>query len=1080
MPSFRFAAMLCAAALPLAGASVDFQREIRPLLSDNCFQCHGPDSGTRMADMRLDLKGSVFQARPEGAVVIAGKPAESLLYQRISSPDAGFRMPPEYSHKSLTAAEIAKIRTWIEEGAEWKEHWAYRAPLKTPPPAVKNPVWVRNPIDRFVLAKLEEKGLQPAVTGDRRTLIRRVALDLTGLPPTPAEVDLYIKDVSPDAYEHMVDRYLASPHYGEQRARYWLDVARYGDTHGIHIDNYREIWPYRDWVIQAYNRNLSYDRFATEQLAGDLLPNATLDQRIATGFIRSGVSTNEGGIIEDEYAEIYAKDRAETVSAAFMGLTVGCATCHDHKFDPIQQKDFYSLGAFFRNTTQRVMDENIPDPEPVVFVPKQEDRDAWDKIAAQLAAIRTRMSGMEKSAADAFNSWLAGRATMTVNSPLEDKAEIFYADVPAFAKSGVNVDLIDSNVSGRQALHIRKPVVQPKAAAAPVVQPTSQTIATAKPPDGVQIASTPKPADGEPIPEPQDTSKEAPKLDLDKPFSISLSFFYPKAEQSYTIAAQNNSKDKNRGWVIDVTSRLVGLKLTGDGGRSIEIRPAHTHQLPHETWNTVVFTYDGSRHESGLSIWLNGHSVPILSRGLSDPDIAGDLGNEQPLMLGRSFPDGAISDFRVFNRVVNEGEVRLVSDWPAIQTALAADVSQLTELDRAALTTYFLAKQYEPYRALANELNDLSLKAGAISRRGAVTLVMEERTDSKPTAWVLYRGAYDQRREEVGANTPAILPPMTSSMPRNRLGLAQWLFTDDNPTTARVAVNRMWSEIFGTGIVKTAEDFGSQGEPPSHPELLDWLAIDFREHGWDVKRFYKQILMSATYRQAAITTPAKLDKDPENRLLSRGVRFRLDGELVRDYALAATGLLSPQIGGPSVRPYQPDNVWEAVAMDGSNTRYYKRDAGDALYRRSLYTFWKRSAPPASMEIFNAPTREGCIVRRERTDTPLQALVTMNDVQFLEAARELAGRSMQSTVAFDARLDYISLRLLMRTLAPAERIIAKKSFDRYAQYYAGHEDEARKFLNQGEHKPDPALKPSEYAALTMLTSEFLNLDEVLNK
>jgi hypothetical protein len=1058
MPFFRSAALLCAASLALFAAPVDFQREIRPLLSDNCFQCHGPDSDARMADMRLDLRESVFLARPEGQVVVPGKPADSLLYKRISSSDASFRMPPEYSHKSLTPEQIAKIKQWIEEGAEWKEHWAYRAPVQTPAPAVKNPLWVRNTIDRFVLAKLEEKGLVPAAAADRHTLIRRVALDLTGLPPTPAEIDLYMKDLSPAAYEHMVDRYLASPHFGEERARHWLDVARYGDTHGIHIDNYREIWPYRDWVIQAYNRNMPYNTFATEQLAGDLLPNATLDQRIATGFIRSGVTTNEGGIIEDEYAEIYAKDRAETVSAAFIGLTVGCATCHDHKFDPIRQKDFYSLGAFFRNTTQRVMDDNIPDPEPVVFVPKQEDRDAWDKINAQLSTIGTRMETVAKSAADDFNKWLATRTNTAANSPLEEKAEIFYADVPAFAKAGINVDLIDSNIPGRQALHIKKAV-----AGAPV--------SPAPAPSGVQIASTPKPADGEPIPEAKDTSKEAPKLDPDKPFSISLAFYYPKAEQSYTIASQNNSKDKNRGWVINVTSRMLGLQMTGDGGRSIEIRAAHSQQLQHETWNTAVFTYDGSRHESGLGFYLNGQRVPILSRGLNDPEIAGDLGTEQPLMLGRSFPDGAISDFRVFNRVVSESEVRLLGDWPAIQS---------NDAPRPALLTYFLTKQYEPYIALAKEQNDLNMKAAAISKRGAVTLVMEERTDAKPTAWVLYRGSYDQRREEVGANTPAILPPMTSTMPRNRLGLAQWLFTNDNPTTARLAVNRMWSEIFGTGIVKTAEDFGSQGEPPSHPELLDWLAIDFRDHGWDMKRFYKQVVMSATYRQAAITTPAKLDKDPDNRLLSRGVRFRLDGELVRDYALAATGLLSPQIGGPSVRPYQPDGVWEAVAMDGSNTRYYKRDSGDSLYRRSVYTLWKRSAPPASMDIFNAPTREGCVVRRERTDTPLQALVTMNDVQFVEASRELAGRSMQTTVEFDARLDYIALRVLARALTPAEKVLAKKSFEKYAAYYSGHEDDARKFLNQGEHKPDPALKQSDYAALTMLTSEFLNLDEVLNK
>jgi len=1031
-----------------------------------------------MADMRLDLKDSVFEARPEGAVVVPGKPAESLLYKRISSQDAAFRMPPEYSHKSLTAPQVAKIKTWIEEGAEWKEHWAYKAPVKAAPPAVKDAAWVRNPIDRFVLAKLEEKALQPAPAADRRTLIRRVALDLTGLPPTPAELDLFLKDLSPAAYEHMVDRYLASPHFGEQRARYWLDVARYGDTHGIHIDNYREIWPYRDWVIQAYNRNLSYDRFATEQLAGDLLPNATLDQRIATGFIRAGVSTNEGGIIEDEYAEIYAKDRAETVSAAFMGLTVGCATCHDHKFDPIRQRDFYSLGAFFRNTTQRVMDDNIPDSEPVVFVPKQEDRSAWDKLTAQLADVRSRMAVAETAAADAFRTWLSSRTSAVVTSPLEEKAEIFHADIGEFARTGVNVSLIDSNVPGRQALHFIK--AAPNAAPQPVTATAPGSTAAVKSPDGVQILSTPKPADGEPIPELKDTYTEAPKLDLDKPFSIAVSFFYPKAEQNYTIAAQNNSKDKNRGWVIDVNSRMAGLKLTGDGGKSIEVRTAHSKQLQHETWYSLVFTYDGSRHESGLHIYLDGKRIPILSRGLNDPDIAGDLGTDAPLMMGRGLPDGAISDFRVFTRAVSESEVRLLTEWPAIQTALAMNSEKLTDAARAALDTWFVTKSYAPYQALAKEQNELNAKAALIEKRGATSLVMEERTDAQPRAWVLYRGAYDQRRDEVGADTPAILPPMTSTMPRNRLGLAQWLFTDNNPTTARVAVNRMWSEIFGTGIVKTAEDFGSQGEPPTHPELLDWLAIDFRESGWDMKRFYKQILMSATYRQSAATTPAKIEKDPDNRLLSRGARFRLDGELVRDYALAATGLLSPQIGGPSVRPYQPDNVWEAVAMDGSNTRYYKKDTGDSLYRRSLYTFWKRSAPPASMEIFNAPTREGCIVRRERTDTPLQALVTMNDVQFVEAARELAGRSMQATLEFDARLDYISLRLLTRTLTPAERAIAKQSFDKYAQFYAAHEDEARSFLNQGERKPDPALKPADYAALTMLTSELLNLDEVLNK
>jgi hypothetical protein len=984
------AILIAAVALPLPAANIDFQREIRPLLSDNCFQCHGPDSATRMANLRLDRK--------ESLPVVPGKPEASLLYQRISAADPARRMPPAASHKTLTSAQIAKLKLWIEQGAEWKEQWAYKAPVAAAPPATKNIAWPKNPIDKFVLAKLEAKQLEPAAPADRRTLIRRVALDLTGLPPTPAELDFYLKDLTSTAYEHMVDRYLASPHFGEQRARYWLDVARYGDTHGIHIDNYREIWPYRDWVINAWNANMPYDRFATEQLAGDLLPSPTLDQRIATGFIRSGVSTNEAGIIEDEYAEIYAKDRAETVSAAFIGLTTGCATCHDHKFDPITQKDFYSLGAFFRNTTQRVMDDNVPDPAPIVVVPKPEDRETWAKTQTRLTELRSSLKRIETSEAGA--------------SACPD----YFKDAEVFT------------------LNAKEPIEFPKNK--PDRKPED-------PPPGLEIL-------------------KAPKLDSEKPFSVYTSFFFPNAEQTYTVASHNNPKEKGRGWTIEVAARVVVARLTGDGGKSIEIRAAHLQQLQHGSWNTVLFTYDGSRQQPGLTLYLNGKAIPTQGRGNQNTDLPGDIGLEGSLTLGRNLPEGSIKDLRIFSRVLTETEARLLSEDP-----------------NHSETCYLLTKN-EPYKILAKEQNELNLKANVIARRSPVSLVMEERTHSKPTAWILYRGAYDQRRQQVDANTPSVLPPMTSAMPRNRLGFAEWLFTEDNPLTARVAVNRMWQEIFGTGIVKTAEDFGSQGEPPTHPELLDWLAVDFREHNWDLKRFYKQILMSATYRQSAVVTPAKLEKDPENRLLSRAARYRMDGEMVRDYALAATGLLSPQIGGPSVRPYQPEGVWESVAMDGSNTRYYKQDQGTGLYRRSLYTFWKRSAPPASMEIFNAPTRETCTVRRERTDTPLQALVTMNDVQFVEAARELAGRSMQTTFDLQARLDFITQRLLARTLTPAERQIALKSYSRYQTFYAQHEDQAKKFLNEGEHKPDPALKSSEYAALTMLTSEFLNLDEVLNK
>ncbi|MCX6621909.1 MAG: DUF1553 domain-containing protein, partial [Acidobacteria bacterium] len=606
-------------------------------------------------------------------------------------------------------------------------------------------------------------------------------------------------------------------------------------------------------------------------------------------------TTGEGGAIGEEYDAVYAKDRADTMGAVWLGLTVGCATCHDHKFDPISQKDFYSLGAFFRNTTQKVMDDNIPDTPPVLVVPKDEDRIAWERVSARLAELRTELAAAPGKAAEPFSKWLAGRSRAVVEQPFEKTDELFAADVAKLAKPEGPVQAGDSNVPGRPALHFKKN-------------------------EGLEIAG-------------------APRLDADKPFAISAGFFFPKAEQSYTIATHQNPKDRGRGWIIDVGARVLSVRITGDSGRSIEIRASHGLQLKHGSWNHVVVSYDGSRRQQGLSLYLNGGRIPTQGRGNQTTEFQGDIGVDTPLVLGKSLAEGAISDFRIFNRVVSETEAALLNDWPGIQAALGKEPAQRNEDDRKALLTWFLAREHEPFRALAKEQNTLNLEAKALAQRGSITLVMQERADSKPLAHVLYRGAYDQKRQEVMAGTPAVLPPMTADLPRNRLGLARWLFTPDHPLTARVTVNRMWQEIFGAGLVKTADDFGSQGEPASHPDLLDWLAVDFREHGWDIKRFYRQMLLSAAYRQAAVATPAKLAKDPENRLLSRGPRFRMDGEMVRDYALAASGLLSPQIGGPSVKPYQPSGVWEAIAMDVSNTRSYQPDTGDGLYRRSLYTFW---------------------------------------------------------------------------------------------------------------------------------------------
>ena len=1028
-----WASIVSAQTAPRTVPPIDFEREIRPVLSENCFQCHGPDAKSRMAGLRLDLKEGAFEVRKNGAPIVPGHAEKSLLYQRISAPEAARHMPPAYSHKNLTEAQVALLKRWIEQGAPWQEHWAFRAPVKPKLPAVRNAAWVRTPIDRFILARLEAKGLTPAPEADRRTLIRRVALDVTGLPPTPAELETYIKDTAAGAYERMVDRYLASPHYGEHRAHYWLDAARYGDTHGIHFDNYREIWPYRDWVIQAYNRNLSFDQFTIDQLAGDLLPNPTLDQRIATGFERCGVTTNEAGIIEDEYKEIYAKDRAETTAAVWLGITVGCATCHDHKFDPISQKDFYALGAFFRNTTQPVMDGNMPDSAPVIVVPRPEDRPKWEKLSARLTAVQSAMADAIKGADQPFAEWLGHRSKAVVAHPFDAKGEAYAADVAALAKADGPVRTGDSNIAGRPAVYFVKD-------------------------EGVSI-------------------KNAPQLDAGKPFTISVDFFYPKVEQTYVIAARQNPKEKNRGWMLQVAARVIDMRMS-DGTNTLTIRAGNLAQLKPGTWNHAIVSYDGSRRQAGLKLYMNGRATP--PQGRKAEQLTGDIGVDVPLVLGKSLAEGAIADFRILNHAVNEHEAQFLSQWLGIQAALAKDNSQLNESDRKALLTWFTFREYEPYRRLMDEQKKLNVDAKAIAARGAVTLVMQERTDSKPEAYVLYRGMYDQKRQRVEAATPAILPPMAADLPRNRLGFAEWLFTADNPLTARVTVNRMWQEIFGEAIVRTAGDFGSQGDPPSHPQLLDWLAVDFREHGWDMKAFYRQVLLSAVYRQSEHATPEKLAKDPENRLLSHSPRFRLDAEVLRDYALASSGLLSAQIGGPSVRPYQPSNVWEAVAMPSSDTRVYHRDSGDALYRRSVYTFWKRAAPPASMEIFNAPTRESCTIRRERTNTPLQALVTMDDPQFVEAARVLAERSMEDAAGLDGQLDFIATRLLARPLSAKERLIAHRSYDWFRGYYQAHEQEAGELLAEGERKADPALPRADYAAMAMLVNQLMNLDEVLNK
>lgn len=1051
--------------------AVDFQRDVRPILSDNCFACHGPDEATREADLRLDTRDGAFSARPPAGrsnrprdpAVVPGDIDASLLVERINHTDPLRRMPPEVSQKTLSGDQVETLTRWIEQGAPWDEHWSFAAIDRPTPPDVDDEVWARDPLDRFILARLEAEEFTPAEEADRRTLARRVALDLTGLPPDPGTLATFLNDTEDGAYERLVDRLLASPHWGEHRARYWLDAARYGDTHGIHIDNYREMYAYRDWVIKAFNRNQPFDDFTLDQIAGDLLPEPTLDQLIATGFQRNNITTNEGGVVIEEYEAIYAKDRAETIGSVFMGLTVGCATCHDHKFDPISQREFYALTAFFRNTTQYVMDGNISDPPPTLVVPRDDDRDTWYRLREEVGEIEDALAERLGEVEPAFAEWLASDAHRALDAPLGADAELLRLDLDGDVEPAVIID-------GQ-----RKPISLHG-----------------------EVRTEPGPNDLPALLFDDKTSAELPPLeiDTDTPFSLAMWIYMPKAEGSYTVASQSDPQDADRGWQVTLGARELSFRLRGDragpgrGATSISINPNNTQRLTPGEWTHVVLTHDGSGERGGLHIYRDGDRVPEQGSEFFTR-VEGSILTDRPFYLGRHdrrtegsaqyFSGGGVADVRVFDRVLSVEEASVLSNWSAIRTAAAKALEELTADERRSLLLSYANTNDEEYRRLSARRLEIDAEWRELRRHGTVTHVMQELPGSEAAAHVLYRGMYDQPRERVLAGTPAALPPMPEDLPRNRLGLAHWLVDETNPLMARVTVNRFWQQVFGTGLVTTSEDFGAQGDVPSHPELFDYLATEFRDSGWDVKGFFRRLVTSSTYRQAATLTPDKLEQDPDNRLLSRGPRFRMDAEMVRDTALSASGLLVRTIGGPSVKPYQPEGHWERVAMNSSNTARYRRDSGDKLYRRSLYTFWKRAAPPPSMTIFDAGNREHSVVRRERTNTPLQALVTMNDTQFVEASRYLAQRAMREAGDdFDRRLDYVTTRLLSRPFDDSERAVARRTYDGLIDLYRADQAAASELVDVGESAHDAALAADESAAWTMLASQLMNLDEALNK
>jgi hypothetical protein len=1011
-----------------------------------------------MAGLRLDTREGQTEQRKRGVPVVAGRPAESLLIERIFSEKKGLIMPPVSSHKTLSDEQKQLLRKWVEQGAEWQGHWAFEAPVRPRLPEVKQREWERNAIDRFILAKLEERGLTPAKQAGKRTLIRRVSLDLTGLPPKPEEVEAFVRDNSPEAYERLVDRLLQSPHAAEHRARYWLDAARYADTHGLHIDNYREMWAYRDWVIQAFQKNMPFDRFTVEQIAGDLLPDRGMDQMIATGFHRCNITTNEGGVIPEEVAAIYDKDRVDTTGAVWLGLTVGCASCHDHKFDPITQRDFYSLAAFFRNTTQNPLDGNVWDTPPVIVVPRQEDRASWERVEAERQQWQAQLASHREQVKPQFEAWLQGHGRASMERPLPKETEVFSLRAEPSELAG---ELISSR--GKKASRVKLA-------------------------RGVGVREGPWPG-SRAVHFGKEAGLRLPRLeyiDSEKPFTISAWIWSPE-KGGHTVISQiteDKKKKQRRGWMLELNGPNPQLRLIGDENKSILLRHAVDHDLTKNAWHHIVFTYDGSRRRTGMKLWVDGK--PWLAYGVGEDliPLKGTIATKAKLTVGwdgnkKYYEDGAIADLRILNRVVSSEEVKLLGEWNKAWAAREKRPEELLASERDALMAVYLQQADARGQELAARLGEVEIERAKLEQRGSFTHVMQERPDSQAAAHLLHRGQYDQPRELLEAAAPSVLPSMRPEYPRNRLGLAQWLVDEANPLTSRVTVNRFWQEIFGTGLVATADDFGSQGEMPSHPELLDWLAVEFRDSGWDVRKLIRLVVTSATYRQSAVATEEKISKDADNRLLSRGPRFRMDAEMIRDYALAASGLLAPQIGGPSVKPYQPSEIWETVAMLGSNTRFYEQDSGANLYRRSLYTFLKRSAPPPSMEIFNATSREVCTVRRERTNTPLQALVTMNDPQFVEAARHLAQRAMQAHTDAEGQFGYMAERLLARGLEGAELEVVKRAYRDYLRHYDSHPADAKKLLVVGASRA-PKLPPAEFAALTMVANQLMNLDEVLNK
>ncbi len=1044
----KFAPLLAAvAALPFAAQgeisqSIDFNRDIRPIFSEHCYTCHGPDNAKRKAGLRLDQKDSVFSALESGETpIVPGDPGKSELMRRVTTSDADDLMPPAKEHKALKPEQIDLLSRWVKAGAKWDGHWAFQ-PVKQPaPPDVKNAAWPKNTIDRFVLARLEKEGLAPSPEASKAALLRRVSLDLTGLPPTPAETAEYLSDAKVGAYERVLDRLLASPHFGERMALPWLDLARYGDTSGYHNDSLRDMWLWRDWVIKAFNENKPFSDFTIEQLAGDLLPGSTIDQQVATGFHRNVMTSDEGGIIDEEYLNLYVIDRLNTTGATWLGLTVGCAQCHDHKYDPLKQKEFYQLYSFFHNVPENgkdgVRDRN---PKPFLTVPSDEQKARLATLDADIGATQKAEAGLAETLDARQAKWEAEVGAQPLAPEPKGPVVRFPLDAGGLGTSDTN-QKVDGQIKGEGTFV-----------------------------EGALDKSYRVEAKG--------WIEYGDKFGFEGNQPFSVSSWLRLKPQGGSPYGKMDSVGDTRGWDLEFHGTKPNFHLINHWPTNA-IHIEGERDLPTDTFLHLTVTYDGSGKAAGLRMYVNGQlektavRIDTLNGTIKTPETfsIGRRGGAGPAFTGR------VDDLRIYGRALAPAEVASLGGSATLQLA-KVPAAQRTKEQKEQLQKFYRETYAPDYAEMQKKVAALRKQKEEAEKAIPNTMVMAEMEKPRDT-FIKVRGQYDQNGEAVQAAVPAFLPALAAEPADGkrytRLDLAKWLVSPEQPLTARVTVNRYWKLLFGTGIVKTVNDFGSQGEWPSHPELLDWLAADFMRD-WNVKRVLRQIALSATYRQTARATPDLLERDSENRLLARGPRQRLDAEILRDNALSIAGILNPKIGGKSIKPAQPAGTWEINEMSGYS---YEKSKGDDLYRRGLYVYWRRSTVYPSFVTLDAPTREFCTAQRSKTSTPLQSLVLMNDPVFVEAARGLAQRILKEGGSDNAaRLTYAWRLALTRDPVGPERAVLSQTLEKQLAFYNQDPAAAAKLVKVGDLAKPAELDDRELAAWTAVSNVLLNLNETI--